>query len=52
MNLTAHWVNADSSNPETFIGLIDGVLVLTGDNDKFSNAFGPTRWLTLRLVYA
>ncbi|TFK43108.1 hypothetical protein BDQ12DRAFT_642516 [Crucibulum laeve] len=50
--LTSQWINTDSSSPATFIGYYasDNVFILTGDKTTFTNNFGPTPWVTLKLV--
>jgi hypothetical protein len=48
--ITPQWVNNDHSLPATYIGLSQGLLILSGDKQSFSTMFGPTTWLTLTFI--
>lgn len=48
--ITPQWVNNDHSLPATYIGLSQGLLVLSGDKHSFSTVFGPTTWLTFTFI--
>jgi len=50
--IAVQYVNVDSSRPATYLGLTQGVLVLTGDKVAFTNTFGPTVWVALEFVPA
>lgn len=48
--ISPQWVNTDSSTPVTFLGYTQDVILLTGDKTAFSDAFGPTEWITLTFI--
>jgi len=48
--LTAQWVNTDSSEPAITIGYTQDVLVLTSNLDSFVGTFGPTQKVSLKFV--
>ncbi|KAG6830035.1 hypothetical protein H0H92_002453 [Tricholoma furcatifolium] len=50
--LSPQWINSDSSNPTTYIGLYQNALVCTGDQNAFSNAYGSTTWVIFGLKLA
>ncbi|KIK66795.1 hypothetical protein GYMLUDRAFT_912941 [Collybiopsis luxurians FD-317 M1] len=47
LNIVPFWINGDGSRPITFLGLFEGVLFITGDQNKFEQTFGPATWVTL-----
>ncbi|KIK01209.1 hypothetical protein K443DRAFT_678564 [Laccaria amethystina LaAM-08-1] len=48
--ITPQWVNNNLSLPATYIGLSQGLLILSGDKYSFSTVFGPTTWLTFTFI--
>jgi hypothetical protein len=48
--LIPQWVNTDSSKPATYLVLVQGVLVMTGDRTAFGNTFGTYEDVGLNLV--
>ncbi|KAG6917509.1 hypothetical protein DXG01_002256 [Tephrocybe rancida] len=44
--IAPQWINADSSSPATYIGILQGILVCTGDKDTFANYYGAVDWVS------
>ncbi|KAF8896073.1 hypothetical protein BD779DRAFT_1667936 [Infundibulicybe gibba] len=50
--ITPQWINTDSAQPATYFGISQDVLVFVGDKTAFTNALGPTKWISVFFVPA